>query len=903
MNLGTVLLLTFLGIALAVPAQPQDKWIVAYKDREISEAQKAAKRAEFTAKSAADILSKNMSKVLKREIPTAPWSEAKGDLVFLITEAQFAPDDVRKQFTGKALDAFVVRYPCEMDGRTVCLLAGNDNKAYDFPVYYFLRNLMGMEWVGPTELGEAYQEQPGWQMPKKIDVLENPDYQHRAFQIYEDMNPHAWFIRENEEDGSRMMFHHSMMKVYDPLKYGDRPELFSYFEGKRHPPAPGSRAQWQPCTSNPETVQIAVDYGVQYLKDNPDKLSFGLSVNDGAGFCLCDKCRAQDPPAAWEYGNPRLTDRYAKYYNQVIEGVLKENPDAWMAVLGYSRLKTPPIETKLNSRICVFNCVDNTNPFPDMAERQKMWKAAGATPALYFRVGDYGFLTVQHYAHALGDIIKLTHDLGGFGFYTETVQNWAASGPRLYVIANKLWDADANVDDLLAKYMKLAFGAEAAPAVGAYFDRWEQIWERRTPKYYRYDTTNSQKDYDQLDQIRREDLAAMDEALERAQAASASVKEKKRLEYVVTYYKWLRLNADQYLLASEFRDPSWGAKRSSEDILKQAVRGLAITNEFDRMTNEVILKDRTGWLWQQRIKDQIEIYLPFDGEVRAGVLAVYKSAIDDAFGRITERLLGKQSKEEVAAYWQEQSRKNPVLAPWAITQAHLLSKGAGENLFVNGDLERGTPGDPPKIEGWELPKGGLHDKPVFAWEPDSGREGGRAIAVGRGHDGGIAQQIQIDAGKRYRFSVWYKTTENLNPTVRFFITGLPLTRVPVPIEPAKGKWRQYALSFSGSDLIGYEEQTRKARALGGMNSTRESIKKMEDSLHNLQSVEPGSKFMPDLLDNLEKTRQKLKDLETQAQEAPNLPDSTKARIQLSAYTLDKGEWMWFDDVELREISR
>jgi len=774
------------------------KWVVAWRGAERPKAR--AGRVEPSIRDAsvnhaAEELARHMGDVLGTDVEIAPWAKAAGENLFLVTEEQYAPEDVRRALAGKRLDAFVIKYPAVVDGRKVCLLASRDSMGYLFAVYYFLREYLGVEWVGPGEVGRIVPNRPDWSMPEQIDVLENPDYEHRAWSSPA-VDARCWLA-----NGRRLAFHHGMHHAFDPRRYADQPDLYPFYEGRRHVPDGSIRreriSRWQPCTSHPKAVDLAAQYGLEHLARRPGILSFSLSVNDGGvGYCMCDGCLAQDSKDAWNHGNPWLTDRFYRFYNQVIERVLQENPDAYLAVLGYNRVKSPPTEVKIHPRIIVFNCVDNTSPITDMARRQKAWKAAGAIPALYFRVPDMGFLTVRHYPHALADMIRLTHDMGGFGLYTETITNWAAGGPRMYVLAHVLWDTQADVDELLDRYMRRAFGPAAGPHVRDYFDRWEQVWERGDP-LLRYNTTRSNKDAGQLDELERADLAAMDAALAEAQAVPATPAEKKRLEYIAAYYRWLRPNADQYLLAREFRDPDWVDRRSPEEVFREAERGLALTDQFTQTWRDVISQDRTGWLVSVRIEAGEEVaWKSFVAPVRDGVLAAYESGLDEAFNRLTERMLRKQSKSEVEQFWKDHLGRHPKLARWSKTQAHLLEKGPGENLLVNGDFERGGQGDPPTIDGWTL-RGAWQGVPTeFAWEPESGCAGSRALAVGKGRIGQLGTSAPTTPGHRYRLDFWYKTHADLNETARVFLHGLPAGRLP--LAPTGGQWRRWSTTFTSS---------------------------------------------------------------------------------------------------------
>jgi len=734
-------------------------------------------------------MAKYMSEVLGVEVAAAPWRGYRAKHTFVITDAKHAPPEAAERLEGKRLDAFLILYPARLHDREVCLLVANEEKAYDFPAYYFLTKYMGVEWVGPDPLGEILTPQPDWTMPERIDELQEPDYEHRYWSSIK-VNARRWLA------GSfRLQFHHNLWRVFDPRKYADQADLYPFYGAKRNVPDPNDRRRlrsgWQPCTANPKAVDIAVQYGLDYLAANPDKRSFSLSVNDGgAGCCLCERCRAQDSKGAFDAGAPHLTDRFFRFYNQVIERVLQKNPDAYLAVLGYGRCQTLPVEVQVNPRILVFNVCDNDLFY--MTQRQRDWKAAGATPCIYLWLWDCGYLTVRHYPHAVRDLIAVTHSLGGFGYYCEAITNWAAGGPKFYVLARVLWDTNADVDALLDRYMQLSFGPDAAPAMRAYFDRWEEIWERGG-EAIRYNTGRNWRHASQLDRVTREDLGAMDSALERARAAQAAPEQKQRLGHVATYYEWLRINADQYLVARELADDAWVAKQAPDHVMREAERGMGLTPAFDAIWKDTISKDRTGWLLSARYHgDPERLWKTLIQPVRKGVLAAYEPALDHAFDVITRRMLKTKPKGQVVAYWQDQTRRHPKLAKWAGTQVYLLQCGPGENVVSNGDFERGKPGDPPQIEGWRT-VGAWSDIPAeFAWQPNSGRNGSAAAMIGRGYAATIRGTARLEKGSRYRISVWYKTTGRHTRVV----AGVP--GAALQLSATNGEWRHASTTFTGS---------------------------------------------------------------------------------------------------------
>jgi hypothetical protein len=59
---------------------------------------------------------------------------------------------------------------------------------------------------------------------------------------------------------------------------------------------------WQPCYSNPQLVTEVVSEIKKYFDQHPTQRGISIAVNDGGGYCHCQKCRIkaglkpQDPP-------------------------------------------------------------------------------------------------------------------------------------------------------------------------------------------------------------------------------------------------------------------------------------------------------------------------------------------------------------------------------------------------------------------------------------------------------------------------------------------------------------------------------------------------------------------------------------------------------------------------------
>jgi hypothetical protein len=636
-------------------------------------------------------------------------------------------------------------------------------------------------------------------MPEQIDILENPDFEMRLW-TGQSFTSRPWLARS-----SRMGFHHALGHVFHPAKHGDSPEVYPLIAGKRYIPEVREGAHalsgWQPCTSSPRSVDIAVEHVVDALKKNPRMLSASLSVNDGAGnTCECPLCRALDPKDVVATGaRPSLSDRFFHFYNRVTERVLQKWPEAYVAVLGYGPCKSPPTRDRVNPRILVFEVQ------PSVAAL-KAWGAAGARPNLYLWLWDGGFLTVRPDLGTLAELVRTAKSLGGIGCYSEIQPQWTVSAPKFYVLASLLWDSRRDPSALLNEYLRLAYGSAAAPALRDYFDRWYAIYRRR-PAEERYRTSWGWRSAEQLAHLQRGDLAALDASIEAAAKATMTPPQRQRLAYFTTYHRLMRINAEQYLTGREMADSAWVLARRPEEVLALAERSTALPGEFDRIWSEEVVVDRSGWLLDARYQKSPQGHWDQAfAQLRATVNSGHETGVDQAVETLSRQLLARQSREQVIAYWETQGKRHPGLQKHIGPQVLLLRGVVPPDVVVNGGFERGSPGDPPTLEGWHFYESYGMVKGVkarYAWEPGSGHDGGRAVGLGQGRFPEMKSLVQLDKGHRYELSLWYKTVgRDTPPNLQLFSYDGPLstpsqidqTKIArffqLDLEPTDGAWKK-----------------------------------------------------------------------------------------------------------------
>jgi len=749
------------------------------------------------------------------------WGNHAGEHILLVTEKATAPPDIQALF-GDSRDRFVIKYPYDYGGTNVVLLCSGDEWSYTYPVYYFLQEYVGVGWVGPGPEGERVPSNPGFQLPPTIDVIETPDFDHRGLAAL------AFDVRHwRGAGGNRHNFHHAEYKMFPPEVYGGDPTVYPLYEGERHVPNPGEKSAWHPCITHPNAVDRAIAYAVDtYDSAGGFKYTASLSVNDGLGYCLGGTARgltrgaAPGPPGAWSlrsferfdpgckcldcdsadawnHGNPHLSDRYYKYfYDPVLVGVKALRPDCELAVLAYNRVKTVPTETTLTYPLFVYNVVDDTAYEPDMCVRATSWASIGAWPCIYTRTLDT-FLNGRHYVDSLGDLIDHHYGLGGKGFYSEYAVSFAIGGARNYVLAHKLWDTTEDVDSLTSEYCDLAFGASAGPFVRQYLDRWEEIWERH-PAEKRYCHTRESGDLEQLEHIVRADIDAMNTALVQADAQSQTADEQACLTHVRTYWGWLKINADQYVVSQELVDPVYRSGRTAAELLAEAERGIGLTAQFDDVYATTIGPDTSGWYLSWRLNPPCPTLPSYYQKVRDGVVLTMGDSITRLCAWLTSSDCAGMSPAELKAYWYQVADDYPALIEYALTEISLSDYGEGANLIGNPGFELGTSGPPVDYSGW-VETGDFQGIPTeFFWDDGTGRTG-KAAEVGCGRDGKIYQNKVLVTGHRYRFSFWYKHNVQPNPSHRLWVENGPEPMNRLKLPPSVGAWTQFSINFTEED--------------------------------------------------------------------------------------------------------
>ncbi|HRU05937.1 MAG TPA: DUF4838 domain-containing protein, partial [Candidatus Brocadiia bacterium] len=422
------------------------------------------------------------------------------------------------------------------DGKTVAKtdddpLADFTHPASLFGVCAWLEEELGVRWIMPGKLGEVIPPRADIAITPVPPRIGKPAAAQRQIRFVDATaarqkkgapqnanlaqrvaETRLWMRRQRLGRAGYFHVSHAFTKWWDTYSK-DHPDYFAQqLDGTRQWPECWPKETVRLCVSNPAVVDQIIQNAkaaaaAQARSSNLDYLAFSACQNDGnCGWCLCDKCRALDPPeapkalfpyvlkgkhGAWvekKVELPRLTDRYVHFWNEVARRAEKELPGQMVGVFAYGVTASPPVrERYAPNLICAFvvaDCLiaprgaglaklrDAVQKFYDAGLRNWYWRPN----LMYYDM--FGLPLI--YAREAGEMFQYAMSRGAIGVDIDSWQgHWAADGINVYVLARLLWDPKRSVDSLIDEYCA-AFG-NAAPTVKLYFTRLEAMRDTMPP--------------------------------------------------------------------------------------------------------------------------------------------------------------------------------------------------------------------------------------------------------------------------------------------------------------------------------------------------------------------------------------------------------------------------------------
>lgn len=274
---------------------------------------------------------------------------------------------------------------------------------------------------------------------------------------------------------------HDLVKIINPKKFGDHPEYFAYWDGRHH-----VEHDVQPCLTHPDMPGIFLDY----VREG----NSGFGVNDNQTACRCERCMKVDGDAEPYMGMTNISESFFQLLARVAKEAKVVRPEMRLGAFAYQLTNAPPKSVDfIGDNVDIVLCQDTALNFDaahkamDQRMAEEWVKKCG-----YVRFYDYiglSYWTPRYFPHILADQIRHIAKIGVAGYGTHSGTMIDSSMPMYYLLAQMLWDADLDADAVIDEMLTDLYGEARAP-IAAFYDHWEDCWERQTNLRWLYGIDN-----------------------------------------------------------------------------------------------------------------------------------------------------------------------------------------------------------------------------------------------------------------------------------------------------------------------------------------------------------------------------------------------------------------------------
>ena len=390
-------------------------------------------------------------------------------------------DRINLQTADLGLDGYLI----ETHGSDLVLL-GNSEKGSLNAVYGFLEDYLHVRWFMPGEIGEDILPQKTIRVPD-LRERHTPDFfaVHGLIWSGHTRGAPDWQRRNRASIGPPdyffgHSFHHILVET--PELRAKHPDWFAR-DAKGN-----SKKSGQLCTSHPEVVAIAIRKAALFFDRKPEAATFGVSPEDGGGFCQDWRCKALDEEIG--VNNGFITDRFMYFANQIARGLRELDPvkyaDKRIGFLAYHNYINPPekivpdpmvtvIMTHMHWSYCDVHAMDDRKCSTNrgFARRLQRWQAVSDHVGIYDYFGHNEFYVPWPlWNTTIPQHLAYFKEQGIESFVAESQQNWANQGMNFYAAAKLAWNTNRDMDALWDDFYTRFYGP-AAESMRQYWQGWE----------------------------------------------------------------------------------------------------------------------------------------------------------------------------------------------------------------------------------------------------------------------------------------------------------------------------------------------------------------------------------------------------------------------------------------------
>lgn len=263
------------------------------------------------------------------------------------------------------------------------------------------------------------------------------------------------------------MFVHTAAQILPADRYfAEHPEYFAQApDGKRH------TAQF--CSTEPAVVQIAIEYVLKVLKENPHTEILSVSKNDNTQVCNCTRCTQLRTDEGSDIANQLFL------VNQVAKAVEELYPDKVIDTLAYLETIQVPKTVRPRKNVAIRLCNDSvgswSRPFVP-AEKCAVAELVQAWSKVHDRISIWDYnVNFSHYLAPMPNIdiiasnIRFWVNNHAHGIMLQGGYQGPAEQDELkcWVASKLLWDPARDEKDLCRDFIWGHYG-KAAPAIAEY---------------------------------------------------------------------------------------------------------------------------------------------------------------------------------------------------------------------------------------------------------------------------------------------------------------------------------------------------------------------------------------------------------------------------------------------------
>ncbi|MGF1484173.1 MAG: DUF4838 domain-containing protein [Opitutales bacterium] len=347
-------------------------------------------------------------------------------------------------------------------------IRGGTDQGTLFGAYGLLQDFLGIYWLEPGAQGTSLPAKvPA--LPCRLDVRVEPSYLSRQIAGLRTPEERVWGRRNRLK--SRYVYNHGLFRIFTPEVAAEHPEFFPIIDGERRLPARFSGGSAQPNIALPEVVAFTAEAAERHFRENPQALSFSIAQNDSTAWDEGPETAAVVEPFRYFRKEADYSALMFGFANEVAERLETAFPDKKLGVLAYQQTQNvPPFPVHRN--VLPYLATDRFNWLvPEFREEDKaLIRAWGESGVETFGLFDYpygrGYLFPRYAPHWV-EAIQYAHAYGATGYIADAGPIWGWDAPKLWTLAQVLWDVGQSQVALLDTYAARAYGEIATPTLNA----------------------------------------------------------------------------------------------------------------------------------------------------------------------------------------------------------------------------------------------------------------------------------------------------------------------------------------------------------------------------------------------------------------------------------------------------